>query len=111
YGHVPMEGDGGAPALELERAANGDVRSILESLQPSTPTYPFAVLETVRLPGGRVIWEMQLCSGLIHLHSYSFIHCDISSRNLVFAAALDAKLCDFGESATLGGTSDGVEES
>ena len=47
---------------------------------------------------------------MAHLHAHSFIHCDISCRNIVVTSSLDGKLIDFGSSAVLGERGLGAEE-
>jgi serine/threonine protein kinase len=46
----------------------------------------------------------------VHLHAHSYIHCDISCRNIVVTSSLDAKLIDFDSSAILGEKRWGDEE-
>jgi len=106
YGSIPMDGDGGASALWLERAEYDTIRSILEH---STPL-PVELLPIVNDSRTRWRWIFQLISALAHLHAHSFIHCDISCRNIVVTSSLDAKLIDFGSSAILREKGLGAEE-
>jgi hypothetical protein len=108
YGCIPFEGDGGAAAIQLERAHYGNLRRLLETVVSSTlsntsnPSYPPDIIEIAQLPDTRWKWVMQLVSALKHLHTHSFIHCDISCRNILLTTSLHAKLADFGGSAILG---------
>lgn len=103
YGTVAREGDGGGSALHLEWARYGTLRDMLTATSCPKSSYPSAVLEVARLPTTRWKWAIQLCSALEHLHANSFIHCDVSCRNILLTTSLDAKLADFGGSAILGG--------
>jgi serine/threonine protein kinase len=90
-----MDNDGGGHGLWLEKAEYDTIRAILQGKVP----LPDKVLKD---PRTRWRWIFQLISGLAHLHAHSFVHCDISCRNIVVTSSLDAKLIDFGGSATLG---------
>ena len=88
YGILPLPDDGGAPAIRLEKASNGDLRTMLNRRQHDTKI--------------RYKWVAQLCSALLHLHNHSIIHCDLSCRNVLLNDNLDVKLADFGGSAIPG---------
>jgi len=91
---IPMDNDGGAHGLWLERAEYDTIRAILQG----KVELPDKVLKDSMT---RWRWIFQLISGLVHLHAHSFIHCDISCRNIIVTSSLDAKLIDFGGSAAL----------
>jgi serine/threonine protein kinase len=103
FGPIPMDNDGVAHGLWFERAEYDTIRAILQGKVP----LPDNVLKD---PRTRWRWIFQLISGLTHLHAHSLIHCDISCRNIVVTSSLDAKLIDFGGSATLGAVGLAAEE-
>ena len=68
--------------LILDYAANGSVKQYLEKT-PSTPTKQ------------RVTWCRELVEAMVHIHSKSVLHCNISASNLLLDAFLSSKLADF----------------
>ena len=59
----------------------------------------------VRRHGARI--AIGLARALAHLHSYRFVHLDVSSRNVLLDADLEPKLCDFGMTLRLTGPGPG----
>ena len=93
YGPVHMEEDRGAAALQLERAAYGNLRALLTATLSSS--YPSAVLTSALLPGSRWKWAIQTCSALTHLHSHSVIHRDLFCRNVLLTTKSRPKTLRF----------------
>lgn len=68
--------------LILDYAANGSVKQYLEK-SPFTPTKQ------------RVTWCRELVEAMVHIHSKSVLHCNISASNLLLDVSLSSKLADF----------------
>ena len=43
-----------------------------------------------------VLWLLDICYGLAHLHLYKIIHRDLAVRNVLLRPSLEAVLSDFG---------------
>jgi serine/threonine protein kinase len=106
YGAVEVDGDGGAAGICLERARYDSLRAVLQRKILLSDE----VVEAVDHRQTRCRWIFQVASALSHLHSHSFLHCDVSCRNIVLTSSLDAKLIDFGSTAIAGEKGLGAEE-
>lgn len=50
----------------------------------------------------RLTWAMQICEGIMYLHSKKLIHGDIRTKNVLLDSFLTAKISDFGQAIFLG---------
>ncbi|CBX95210.1 hypothetical protein IAQ61_004037 [Plenodomus lingam] len=70
--------------LRFERAAKGDVRSYMSTVQlDSIPVHL------------RMKWSTQAAEAISFIHSRRVIHCDVHPNNFLVDDALDLRLCDF----------------
>lgn len=101
-----MKRDRGAHGIWLERVEFDSIGAILTR----SSSVPEGVWEQINNPHVRERWIMQVLSGLKHFHSQSLVHYDISCRNILITASLDAKLFDFGGPCKLGCDGIGAEK-
>lgn len=85
--------------LILEKAGKGCLRQLISSLGREAIT-----------DHARWLWAVAIASAVHHVHTKGFLHCDISTRNILVTDGWEVKLSDFGSSAALGQVGLGSEE-
>ena len=85
--------------LILEKAERGCLRQLMKKFKRETIT-----------DHTRWLWACAIASTIHYILTKGFLHCDISTRNILLTEEWEVKLSDFGSSAAIGEVGLGCEE-
>ncbi|KAL3674336.1 hypothetical protein V7S43_000292 [Phytophthora oleae] len=88
-------------SLVTEYLPNGSVEDVLGISHPETSSATSLSLFS------RTVMARDAAHGLANIHQGSFLHCDVAARNCLVDSDFSVKVCDFGLSRRLNGTSSG----